>query len=132
MTTRILLVDDDLAVPKLIGIYLRSYLDDFMIDTMGNGEDTIDMIKGRIDSNQANALPNITILDYRMPGVGGLEVAAELSNLGLKNIYLMTAYISPELIAAAQLAGARGIMKKSEGFNEVAKKIADIARTMQT
>lgn len=130
MTIRILLVDDDKAVPKLIGIYLRNFLDDFLFETMHNGEDTIDMIRNRIESNQTDALPEIIVLDYRMPNVGGLEVAAELSSFGFKNIYLMTAYLSPELIAAAQLAGAKGIMKKSEGFQEVARKIADIARTL--
>ncbi len=132
MTVRILLVDDDVAVPKLIGIYLRSYLDDFLLDTMNNGEDAIDMIRNRFETGQTNQLPNITILDYRMPGVGGLEVSAELTNLGLKNVFLMTAYLSPELIAAAQLAGAKGIMKKSEGFHEVARKIAEIAHTLSS
>ncbi len=130
MTTRILLVDDDLAIPKVISIYLGSFLDEFIVDSFDNGEETIDRIKGYIESGQVEALPDITVLDNRMPGIGGLEVAAELSSAGLKNIYLMTAYISPELIAAAQLAGAKGIMKKSEGFQEVARKIADIVRTL--
>jgi len=130
MTIRVLLVDDDPAVSKLIGIYLRSYLDDFMIEAKSSGEETIDMIKELIESNRREMLPNLTVLDYRMPGVGGLEVAAEISSIGLKNIYLMTAYLSPELIAAAQLAGAKGIMKKSEGFQELAKKIAEIARAI--
>ncbi len=130
MTIRILLVDDDAAVPKLIGIYLRRFLDDFIVESSASGEETIDTIRERIESGREHVLPDITILDYRMPRVGGLEVSAELSSMGLKNIYLMTAYLSPELIAAAQLAGAKGIMKKSEGFHSIAKKIADIARTL--
>ena len=90
---RILLVDDDPAVSKLIGIYLRGFLDDFMIETMTSGEDTIDMIKERVESSKTEVIPNLTVLDYRMPGVGGLEVAAELSSMGLKNIYLMNQMI---------------------------------------
>jgi CheY-like chemotaxis protein len=130
MTTRILLVDDDAAVPKLISIYLRRFLDDFVVDASTSGEESIESIKSKVQNTQSNSLPDITVLDYRMPGVGGLEASAELTELGIKNIYIMTAYLSPDIIVAAQLAGAKGIMKKSEGFQEIAKKIAEIARTL--
>lgn len=130
MTTRIMLVDDDAAVPKLISIYLRRFLDDFIVDASTSGEEAIETIKSKLEGAQSSTLPDITVLDYRMPGVGGLEASAELTELGIKNIYIMTAYLSPDIIVAAQLAGAKGIMKKSEGFQEIAKKIAEIARTL--
>ncbi|MCK5152637.1 MAG: response regulator, partial [Candidatus Thorarchaeota archaeon] len=75
-------------------------------------------------------IPDITILDLKMPGMGGLEAATKLSLMGLENIYIFTAYLSPDLIEEARKAGAKGIMKKSEGFKEVAQKIADIARSI--
>ncbi|MFW9847745.1 MAG: response regulator transcription factor [Candidatus Thorarchaeota archaeon] len=131
MTVRILLVDNEPAVPKLVSIYLESILDDFEIMTAINGESAVNRILLLIRGGYREKLPDITILDLKMPGMGGLEAATKLSMMGVENIYILTAYISPDLIEEALRAGAKGIMKKSEGFKEAAQQIADIARTLQ-
>ena len=131
MTIRILLVDNEPAVPKLVGIYLQDLLDDYEIMTLTSGEGAIDRILLLIRGEYREKLPDITVLDLKMPGMDGLEVANKLTMMGLENIYILTAYLSPDLIEAAQKAGAKGIMKKSEGFKDVAQQIADIARSIQ-
>jgi two-component system response regulator DesR len=131
MPIRILLVDNEPAVPKLVSIYLKSLLDDFEVMTLASGESAIDRVLLLIRGEYRDKLPDITILDLKMPGMDGLEAATKLSMMGIENIYILTAYLSPDLIEAAQKAGAKGIMKKSEGFKEVAQQIADIARSIQ-
>ncbi len=132
MTVRIFLVDNEPAVPKLVSIYLKSLLDDFEIMTSSSGEKAVDRILLMIRGGYHDKIPDITILDLKMPGMGGLEAATKLSLMGIENIYILTAYLSPDLIKEAQMAGAKGIMKKSEGFKEVAQKIANIAHSIHT
>jgi CheY-like chemotaxis protein len=131
MTVRILLVDNEPAVPKLVSIYLRGLLDDFEIMTSTSGENAVERILLLIRGGYRDKIPDITVLDMKMPGMGGLEAATKLSLMGVENIYILTAYLSPDMIEEAQKAGANGIMKKSEGFKEVAQKIADIARGIE-
>ncbi len=107
-------------------------LDDFEVMTSTSGEKAIEKISMIVRGGYLDRIPNITILDYKMPGLGGLETTSKLKELGADNIYILTAYLSPGLIEAALQAGAKGIMKKSEGFKEVARRIAEIARTLQT
>ncbi|MCK5151099.1 MAG: response regulator [Candidatus Thorarchaeota archaeon] len=130
MTVRIFLVDNEPAVPKLVTIYLKSLLDDFEIMTSNSGENAVERILLLIRGGYHEKIPDITILDLKMPGMGGLEAATKLSLMGIENIYILTAYLSPDLIEEAQKAGVKGIMQKSEGFKEVAQKIADIAHSI--
>ncbi|MFW9907580.1 MAG: response regulator [Candidatus Thorarchaeota archaeon] len=132
MTVRIFLVDDEPAVPKLVGIYLRSFLDDFEVMSSTSGLKAIEKISLIVRGGYLDRIPDITVLDFRMPGMGGLETASKLKELGVPNIYILTAYISPELIEAATTIGVKGIMRKSEGFKEIARRIADAARALQT
>ncbi|MDF1538297.1 MAG: response regulator transcription factor [Candidatus Thorarchaeota archaeon] len=132
MTIRIFLIDDEPAVPKLVSIYLRGLLDDFEVMTSASGEKAVTKISLIVRGGYLDRIPHITVLDYKMPGMGGLETTTKLKELGADNIYILTAYLSPGLIEAALQAGAKGIMKKSEGFKEIARKIAEIARAIQT
>ncbi|MHA1907429.1 MAG: response regulator [Candidatus Thorarchaeota archaeon] len=131
MTIRILLVDNEPAVPKLVSIYLKSLLDDFEVMTSNSGAKAVERILLLIRGGYREKIPDITILDLKMPDMDGLEAAKKLSLVGVENIYILTAYLSSDLIEEAQKAGAKGIMKKSEGFKEVAQQIADIARGIQ-
>ena len=131
MTVRILLVDNEPAVPKLVSIYLNNLLDDFEVMTSTNGENAVERVLLLIRGGYRDKLPDIIVLDLKMPGMSGLEAASKLSLMGVENIYILTAYLSPDLIEEAQRAGAKGIMKKSEGFKEVAQQIADIARSIE-
>jgi DNA-binding NarL/FixJ family response regulator len=128
---RILIADDEAAIPRLIEIYLHQYIDEFEVLVASDGKRAVDLVKSIYDSGTRDAVPEVNILDMRMPEMNGLEAAKALVTLGAKNVFIMTAYLDPELVKAASIVGATGILKKSEGFKSIAKKIADIANHLQ-
>ncbi len=121
MTTRIFIVDDEPEISELMGIALRKFIDDFEVISALNGEDAIELVKKMLSSKMA---PHITLMDLRMPKIDGIECTRILTELGVSNIHILSAYLNPELIDQAVAAGAKGILQKSEGFKKIAKKIA--------
>ncbi len=75
--------------------------------------------------------PDITIMDYKMHDIDGIETAKQLVEKGIQNIYLLSAYADPEMIAKSKECGIKGIMKKSEGFKAIAEKLAEMIRLAQ-
>ncbi|MGY5876653.1 MAG: response regulator transcription factor [Candidatus Thorarchaeota archaeon] len=124
MTTRIFIVDDEPEIPELMGIALRKFIDDFEVISALNGEDAIELVKKMLLSEMP---PHITLMDLRMPKIDGIECTRILTELGVSNIHILSAYLNPELIDQAVAAGAKGILQKSEGFKVIAEKIAGMA-----
>ena len=67
--THILVVEDDEEIQKLYGHYLEEL--GFNVDLVKNGEDAIE--KSKYTSY------DLAIIDYRLPGVNGNVVAAEIN-----------------------------------------------------
>jgi DNA-binding response OmpR family regulator len=61
---RILIVDDDLAILRLLEVNFR--MDGFEVDTAGHGEEAL--------AAASNATPDVVILDLMMPGMDGHEI----------------------------------------------------------
>jgi two-component system phosphate regulon response regulator PhoB len=61
---RILLVDDDLAILRLLEVNFR--MEGFDVDTAGHGEEAL--------AAASNATPDVVILDLMMPGMDGREI----------------------------------------------------------
>jgi DNA-binding response OmpR family regulator len=76
----ILVVDDDEVICNLLKRYLSSA--GYRVNTASNGEEMYRSIK--IQS------PNIIILDLKMPGKHGLELARDLRNLSDVGIIILT------------------------------------------
>ena len=77
-------------------------------------------------------LPDLTLMDLKMPIMDGIESTKRLTQIGIKNIYILTAFLEQELITEAVSAGAKGIIQKREGFEANAKKIANIVRSFRS
>lgn len=57
--------------------------------------------------------PDVIVLDHRMPGVTGLEVAQRiLAETPEQSIILFSAYLDDDLIASAEAAGVRACISK--------------------
>ena len=87
---------------------------------------------GLISNLPETDFPDITILDFNMADMDGVDTAKQLVEKGVQNIYILTAYVNPEIISRANECGVKGIMKKSEGFKAIAEKIAEMIRQSQT
>jgi DNA-binding response OmpR family regulator len=66
--SRILIVDDDLAILRLLEVNFR--MNGFVVDTAGHGEEAL--------AAASNATPDVVILDLMMPGMDGREIFRRL------------------------------------------------------
>jgi CheY-like chemotaxis protein len=125
MTFRILIVDDEPAIHEVMLVYLKRFLDDFELLIASTGQKAIEKASKLLNDGQSL---DIVLMDMKMPGMDGIECIKKLSELGVKNIHLLTAYFDPVAANQAAEVGAKGVMRKSEGFMSVARKVADMIR----
>jgi CheY-like chemotaxis protein len=128
MTTKILIVDDEPSVSKILETYLRRLLDDFSVISASNGEEAIKKVD---DMVKRAGLPDITLMDVRLSAMDGIECTRILTRKGVKNIHILSAYVDSDMITRAAATGVSGIIRKSEGYKAVAEKVADMARTIR-
>lgn len=117
---RVLLVDDQADFREIFTAeFTRAGFD---VQTAENGEEGLAKAKAQ--------RPDLIVLDMRMPGLSGADVALKLKDdpetKDLKIVFL-TMYGDPVTIAADELfarqMGAVGYFKKSEDIGELTKKI---------
>ncbi|MGD9397806.1 MAG: response regulator [Candidatus Thorarchaeota archaeon] len=125
MTFRILIVDDEPAIHEVMLVYLKRFLDDFELLVASTGQEAIEKASKLLDEGLP---PDIVLMDMKMPTMDGIECTQKLSEIGVKNIHLLTAYFDPDAAKQAAEVGAKGVMRKSEGFVSVARKVADMIR----
>lgn len=128
MTLRILIVDDEPAIHEVMDAYLKKYLDDYEIISAKNGTDALVQAKECINQGRP---PDFVLMDLKMPEMNGFECTEKLRAIGIKNIHLLTAYFDKESLKQAADAGAKGVLKKSEGFASIARKVADMVRGLR-
>ncbi len=111
---RILIVDDELGmrlgiqrslhdqkieVPDIEGEY------SFEMQLAETGEEAVELI--------TNQVPDILLLDYKLPGINGLDVLTQTADIAGDMITIMiTAYASIETAIAATKQGAYGFLPK--------------------
>jgi CheY-like chemotaxis protein len=127
MPLRILIVDDELRIHEVMDAYLKRFLDDFELISASNGQDAVTKAQDCVKQGHP---PDFVLMDMKMPQMDGLECTRALTSLGIDNIHLLTAYFDAHSIKDAVDAGAKGVLKKSDGFAIVAKKVADMVRGM--
>lgn len=125
MTLRILIVDDETAIHEVMDSYLKKFLDDFELITATTGSQAVEKVKVCIDQGRP---PDFVLMDLKMPEMNGLECTKVLTEMGINNIHLLTAYFNTESMKQAAEVGAKGVLKKSEGFASIARKVADMVR----
>ena len=94
---RLVVVDNDHAVLDLLLLDLRLEGHD-VVGTAMTGEDAVRLC--------AELQPDVLVVDYRLgPGINGAEVAQRVRREGLR-VVLFTNYINPDVVTAADAAGA--------------------------
>ena len=75
----------------------------------------------------AEHAPDVAIVDIRMPGVGGIDIARKLSDEGSKTaVILYTGHGERSLLLEALDAGARGFLVKEAPLDDLARAIRTI------
>ena len=106
----ILLVDDDRLVLATLSDGLRQY--GFEVLTAASGEQALAMFKDQP--------PDLALLDIRMPGMSGIEVARHLKQQGRVPFMFLTAYSDDEVVRQATEEGALGYLVKPVDVAQVA------------
>ena len=99
---RLLVVDDDLSVGKLLRAIFE--LEGWQVDYASSGEECLTMVGA--------TPPDVIVLDQMMPGLTGIETARQLRDNGFdKPIVLFSAYVGPDLQTAVGELDLRPVPK---------------------
>jgi DNA-binding NarL/FixJ family response regulator len=109
---KILIVDDHPVVREGIATMLKKEKDFQIVDQAKDGKEAI--------SKSASLLPDIVLMDLRMPGIDGVQAMREINKLG-KNIkfVVLTTYDNDEYIFEGIEAGARAYLLKDAPRSEL-------------
>jgi two-component system nitrate/nitrite response regulator NarL len=93
------------------------------VDVVGEADDgagALELIKAR--------LPDVALLDFRMPGMDGAEVAAAVRNCELPTrVLLISAHDESAIVYQALQEGAAGFLLKDSTRTEIIKAVLDCA-----
>lgn len=108
MRPRILIVDDHAVMREGIRTLLGTLRPEWEIcGEAADGQQAIESIKAM--------KPDVVILDFTMPVMGGLEAASRIRKLGLKcRILMFTMHESETVKAEIAKAGGHGYVRKSQ------------------
>lgn len=102
MNSRILVVDDDLALAEMIGIVLGS--EGFDVATCSDGVQALDVF------HQEN--PDLILLDVMLPGMDGIEICTRIRKESDVPIVMLTARTDTADVVAGLEAGADDYVPK--------------------
>ncbi|ADZ84881.1 response regulator [Cellulosilyticum lentocellum] len=115
----IILVDDDAMIREGLKMIIETQ-EDFILDAVcENGEKAIEACR--------LYKPEVTLLDIRMPGMNGIEVAKLLIEENISKPLLLTTFDEPDLILNAMKANVYGYILKSASADTMLSAIRTVA-----
>ena len=118
---RILLADDHAVVRKGIELIAQEEPDIEMVGSAKDGREAVELFQ--------KLKPDVVILDHTMPGLNGLEAAAQISKLDpAANMIMLSIHTDETYIMRAISAGVRGYVSKESAEDEIVDAIRTVAR----
>lgn len=119
MAWRCVIADDHPAIVDAVTRYLAD-VDD--VEIVAQAQDGVEALR-LIEEHS----PDVAVVDLRMPGVGGIDIARKLSSEGSKTaVILYTGHSERSLLLEALDAGARGFLVKEAPLDDLARAIRTI------
>jgi DNA-binding NarL/FixJ family response regulator len=110
--TRVLLVDDESLVRRILKQILSNYQDLELVGEAANGEEAISAVE--------RLQPDVVVMDIRMPGYDGIAaVRAIREKYPRAKIIGLSEYAQSYNIDAMERAGAVGVYLKSMALEEL-------------
>jgi response regulator NasT len=122
MDKRVVIADDE----SIIRLDLKEILEAdgyLVVGEAARGDDALAMIQ--------ELKPDLAILDVKMPGLDGIEVAKLIKDLGI-TVVLLTAFSQRALIESARDAGVVAYLVKPFRSSELLPKLAAILNPLDT
>jgi two-component system, NarL family, response regulator len=117
---RILVADDHPVVRQGIIANVKPQRDMTVVAEAGDGAEAIKLIKEH--------LPDVVLLDLRMPRMDGLDVVAQVNESKLPvKVVIMTTFDSEEDVHRCMKAGARGYVLKDSTQEEILEAIRQVS-----
>jgi DNA-binding NarL/FixJ family response regulator len=117
---KVLVVDDTTHVREM----LSAILSVSGFDVVGESADGLDAV----DAAETWS-PDVVVVDYRMPGVDGLETARRIrARRPDQTIILHSAFVDDDLATAAASAGVALCLAKGDGIGALEQEITRLAR----
>jgi two-component system response regulator DesR len=114
--TRILLAEDQEMVRGALAALLGLEADMEVVAQVGRGDEVVEAALA--------SQPDVALLDIEMPGIDGLEAAADLHEaLPSCTVLILTTFGRPGYLARAMQAGVRGFLVKDAPAAELATAI---------
>jgi DNA-binding NarL/FixJ family response regulator len=121
MTIRVILADDHPLTRKGLKDYIEKEEDLELVGEASDGLQAWELIE--------KELPDVALLDIRMPGENGVSLARRIRDSGIKVIPVMlTSFDSQQYVIASLRAGARGYILKTVTPDELSRAIRIVAK----
>jgi two-component system NarL family response regulator len=120
MSIRVLLVEDHRMVREALCETLKKAADVEIVGEAGDGREALEQA--------AAVMPDVVVLDIRLPDVNGIEVAARLRDMGsVARIVALSGYADRRFVTAMLRSGASGYVTKSAAGTELLRAIRAVA-----
>jgi DNA-binding NarL/FixJ family response regulator len=123
MTIRVLLADDQVLIRSGFAALINSADD---LEVVGEANDGADAVR-----QAGTLLPDVVLMDIRMPGVDGLTAARQIAaapHLSEVRVIVLTTFEADEYVVEALRSGASGFLGKSVEPDELLDAIRVVAR----
>jgi DNA-binding NarL/FixJ family response regulator len=121
MSMRVLLADDHAIVREGLRVVLSTESDLEVVAEESDGERALEAIR--------TLKPDVAVLDIRMPGLTGIEVARKLNEDGaLTSVVLLSMHKEESFVQAAMDAGVGGYVVKEDAARELIDAVRAVAR----
>lgn len=118
MKKKVLLIDDDTDLGKLVGLILKHM--DIVVYQAHSGQDGLKQLY--------EIHPDLIILDIMMPGMSGFDVCARLREVSSVPVLMLTAKAEESDILRGFTMGADDYMKKPFNKNELEARVYALLR----
>ncbi len=125
---RLLLIDDHPLVRDGLRLRLETVPRLRVVGEAGNAAAALAFLAScHAEDPQGDTLPHLVLMDLNMPGVGGLELTAQLHERYPQiAVLVLSMHDNPEYMVQAVKAGARGYLLKDEPAEEILTAISAV------
>jgi DNA-binding NarL/FixJ family response regulator len=117
---QVVIADDHPVFRHGLQQVVNAQADMTVVDAVGDGVAALDVIRRRS--------PEVAVLDVRMPGLGGLEVAERVLDQRLNTrVMFLTMHAEPVMFERAMAIGVKGYLLKDAALSEIVQAVRTVA-----